>query len=104
MVCALASEALGPENVAGITMPSAYSSSGSVDDFGDSAAAAASSLLAQLGVAGASVTPPLLDDLSRVTRALEAWNRGDLAASWRAVEGKLSPRAMRIREQLADAP
>jgi NAD+ synthase (glutamine-hydrolysing) len=32
VVCALAAEALGPANVAGITMPSAYSSSGSVDD------------------------------------------------------------------------
>ena len=32
VTCALAVEALGPERVVGITMPSAYSSSGSVDD------------------------------------------------------------------------
>jgi len=32
VVCALAARALGPENVVGLTMPSAYSSGGSVDD------------------------------------------------------------------------
>ena len=32
VTCALAVEALGPERVVGVTMPSAYSSSGSVDD------------------------------------------------------------------------
>jgi NAD+ synthase (glutamine-hydrolysing) len=32
VTCAIAAEALGPERVVGITMPSAYSSSGSVDD------------------------------------------------------------------------
>jgi NAD+ synthase (glutamine-hydrolysing) len=32
VVCSLAAESLGPENVTGITMPSAYSSSGSVND------------------------------------------------------------------------
>jgi tetratricopeptide (TPR) repeat protein len=76
--------------------------SGNVASFGDSAAAAATSLLLQLGVSDASVTPPLLDDLSRTTRALEAWNEGDLLAAWRAVEGKLSPRAMDVRDQLAE--
>ena len=32
VVCALAAEALGPESVVGVTMPSAYSSAGSVND------------------------------------------------------------------------
>jgi NAD+ synthase (glutamine-hydrolysing) len=32
VVCALAAEALGPSNVVGVTMPSAYSSAGSVND------------------------------------------------------------------------
>jgi NAD+ synthase (glutamine-hydrolysing) len=32
VVCALAARALGPENVVGVTMPSAYSSAGSVND------------------------------------------------------------------------
>jgi NAD+ synthase (glutamine-hydrolysing) len=32
VVCALASSAVGPENVTGVTMPSAYSSAGSVND------------------------------------------------------------------------
>ena len=32
VTCAVAAEALGPERVVGVTMPSAYSSSGSVDD------------------------------------------------------------------------
>lgn len=32
VTCAIASAALGPENVVGVTMPSVYSSSGSVDD------------------------------------------------------------------------
>jgi NAD+ synthase (glutamine-hydrolysing) len=32
VTCALAAEALGPENVTGVTMPSRYSSQGSVDD------------------------------------------------------------------------
>jgi len=32
LVCAVAADALGPENVVGVTMPSVYSSSGSVND------------------------------------------------------------------------
>jgi tetratricopeptide (TPR) repeat protein len=75
--------------------------SGNVAEFGTNAAAAATSLLAQLG-ADPSITPPLLDDLSHTTRALEAWNEGKLLAAWRAVQGKLSPRAMDIRDQLAE--
>ena len=76
--------------------------SGRVADFGDRAAEATTSLLSQLGAAEPLVTPPLLDDLSRLTIALEAWSRGDLISALRAVQGKLSPRAMDIREQLVE--
>jgi NAD+ synthase (glutamine-hydrolysing) len=43
VTCALAAEALGPERVVGVTMPSAYSSSGSVTD--------SEALAANLGIA-----------------------------------------------------
>jgi tetratricopeptide (TPR) repeat protein len=64
----------------------------------------ASQLLAHLGVpanATPAVAPPVLDELASAGRALRQLEAGDFGRAWREVEGKLSPTAMRIREDIA---
>jgi tetratricopeptide (TPR) repeat protein len=64
----------------------------------------AARLLTQLGVATTALppaTPPGLDELASSGRALRWLEAGDYARAWREVEGKLSPTAMRLREDIA---
>jgi serine/threonine-protein kinase len=61
-------------------------------------------LLAQLGVASQGETPPpLLDDLASASRALAAWEAGDWIGAWREVQGRLTPTAMGLREEIVEA-
>jgi tetratricopeptide (TPR) repeat protein len=63
----------------------------------------AARLLERLGVPASAMpaaTPPLLDELAASGRALHQLEAGDFARAWREVEGKLSPTAMRLREDI----
>jgi tetratricopeptide (TPR) repeat protein len=62
-------------------------------------------LLTQIGVDAAAIPdapPPLLDELSAAGRSLHHRDAGRLARAWREVEGKLSPTAMKLREELVE--
>ena len=64
----------------------------------------ASRLLAHAGVAGgrrAGGGSAALDELAAAGRALRQLEAGDFGRAWREVESKLSPTAMRIREDIA---
>jgi tetratricopeptide (TPR) repeat protein len=75
--------------------------SASVGEIGKACAQSFDALLAQLGRAGSHTsTPPLLDELASTSRALAARADGELYQAWRAVQGKLSPTAMLLREQI----
>ncbi|MGH0033166.1 MAG: protein kinase domain-containing protein [Myxococcota bacterium] len=71
-------------------------------EFGNAAVEALARVVEQTGGASIEVTPPLLEDLARISQALLRWNEGDLAGAFRAVQGKLSPTAMALREEIAD--
>ena len=63
----------------------------------------AARLLEHAGVlasATPAAAPPLLDELAASGRALRQLEAGDFARAWREVEGKLSPTAMRLREEI----
>ena len=47
-----------------------------------------------------ALTPPLLDELAASGRALRQLEAGELARAWREVEGRLSPTAMALRENI----
>ena len=81
------------------TLLAAPRASGPPGDPGGAIAQTFDALLRHLG-AGASraSTPPLLDDLACSHRALAARAEGHLYEAWRAVQGKLSPTAMALRE------
>ena len=64
----------------------------------------AARLLERLGVPASAMpagAPPLLDELAASGRALHQLEAGDIARAWREVEGKLSPTAVRVREDIA---
>jgi len=63
----------------------------------------ASRLLERLDVLASAMpaaAPPLLDELAASGRALRQLEAGDFARAWREVEGKLSPTAMRLRDDI----
>ena len=63
----------------------------------------AAHLLERLGVPASEIpaaSPPQLDELAASGRALHQLEAGDFARAWREVEGKLSPTAMRLREEI----
>jgi len=62
-------------------------------------------MLTQIGVKAGEIPdapPPLLDELAAAGRALTHRDAGRLARAWREVEGKLSPTAMHLREQIVE--
>jgi tetratricopeptide (TPR) repeat protein len=71
-------------------------------DLGATATDALRRLLPQLGVPDREITPPLLEDLSSASQAMRARVRGDLTEAYRAVQGKLSPTSMRLREEIVE--
>ena len=76
-------------------------SSSPVGEPGKACAQSFDALLGQLGRSGLDAsTPPLLDELASSSRALTARADGQLYQAWRAVQGKLSPTAMLLREQI----
>ncbi len=60
-------------------------------------------LLPALGVAPPTAGPPGLDELAAVGRALGLARRGEPGRAWQELEGKLSPTALRLREELGQA-
>ncbi len=72
-----------------------------LESFGDTCERTATRLLVALG-AGAEpgAAPPQLDELAATSRALLHLEAGRLARAWREVEGRLTPTAMRIREEI----
>ena len=57
----------------------------------------------QLGVRRDEATaPPLLDDLASTSRALSAWQAGDWIGAWHEVQGRLTPTAMGLREEIVE--
>jgi tetratricopeptide (TPR) repeat protein len=72
-----------------------------IAELGAAAAEALETLLPQLGGSrGRAPLPPQLEDLASSTVAVNAWAAGDLIGAWTAVEGKLSPVSMSLREQI----
>ena len=71
-------------------------------EVGNAAADALRRLLPQLGLAEVAVSPPLIEDLSSASQAMRARQAGDLTEAYRAVQGKLSPTAMRLREEIIE--
>lgn len=72
-----------------------------IAELGAAAAEALETLLPQLGGSGGlAPLPPQLEDLASSTVAVNAWAAGDLIGAWTAVEGKLSPVSMSLREQV----
>ena len=64
---------------------------------------AAVRMLAHLGIptrAIAQAPPPQVDELASTSRALHHRDRGRLLHAWREVEGKLTPTAMQLRENI----
>ena len=81
----------------------ASSASGLLGEPGRACAESFDTLIGQLGRSGlAASAPPLLDELASTSRALEARAGGQLYEAWRAVQGKLSPTAMLMRQQIVD--
>ncbi len=73
-------------------------------EIGTAFAGSLDALRSQLGVAPAGATPaPLLDDLASASRALAAWQAGDWVRAWNEVQGRLSPTAMTLREEIVGA-
>ena len=74
-----------------------------IAELGDAAMDVLRRVVPQLGGDVAMlVTPPLLEDLASSTQAVEARLAGDLPRAWRAVQGRLSPTAMQLREEIVD--
>ena len=72
-------------------------------EVGNACAESLDRLLDQLGVAREGPTPPpLLDDLASATRAVVAWEAGDWIGAWHAVQGRLTPTAMALREEIVE--
>ncbi|HKA15200.1 MAG TPA: hypothetical protein VKH41_09305, partial [Myxococcota bacterium] len=69
----------------------------------DSLGGACSEALAALGRSiglSADTAPPAVSELASATRSLELASQGHLFGAWRAVQGKLTPVAMRERETI----
>jgi tetratricopeptide (TPR) repeat protein len=69
-------------------------------ELGGAAADALRRLLPQIGAPDLEITPPLLEDLSSASQAMRAHRTGNLTEAYRAVQGKLSPTSMRLREEI----
>jgi tetratricopeptide (TPR) repeat protein len=70
-------------------------------DPGPAVAESFDQLIRQLGAAGAApAPPPLIDELASSSRALELRREGQLYRAWHAVNGKLSPTAIALREAI----
>ncbi len=62
-------------------------------------------LMTQIGVPPAALpedAPPLPEDLAAAGRALQLWDSGRLAAALDEVSGRLTPLALRVREEILD--
>jgi len=70
-----------------------------LDSLGNACSESLSALGRSLGVS-TDTTPPAISELASATRSLELASRGRLFGAWRAVQGKLSPVAMREREAI----
>ncbi|MFQ5417870.1 MAG: protein kinase [Myxococcota bacterium] len=79
-------------------------------DVGEACEEAAVGLMAFLGLAASEGPPPQLDELAASGRALLHADRGELFDAWREVDGKLSPTAVAVRQDIearasnSDAP
>jgi tetratricopeptide (TPR) repeat protein len=71
-------------------------------ELGGAAADALMRLVPQLGAPAVEITPPLLEDLSSASQAMRARLAGNLTEAYRAVQGKLSPTSMRLREEIVE--
>ncbi len=72
-----------------------------LDELGRACSDALAGLAPALGISADTSSPPAIAELASATRSLELAAQGQLYGAWRAVQGKLSPVAMREREALA---
>jgi tetratricopeptide (TPR) repeat protein len=72
-------------------------------DLGRAAVEVLATVVSMLGGPGSlELTPPLLDDLTSASQSMRARRAGDLVGAFRAVQGKLSPIAMGLREEILE--
>jgi len=77
-------------------------SAGPAGDPGPAIAESFEDLTRQLGASSATpATAPLIDELASSSRALELHESGQLYEAWRAVNGKISPTAISLRDAIA---
>jgi tetratricopeptide (TPR) repeat protein len=73
-----------------------------LEDLGKAASDGLVTVFARLGVGAARPTPATLDELVCTAQALALRQAGDTHGAYRAVQGKLSPLAMEMREELVE--
>ena len=71
-----------------------------IDELGRACGEALAGVAPALGISADAATPPTIVELASATRSIELAAQGRLFGAWRAVQGKLSPVAMREREAL----
>ena len=85
------------------TLVGARKSRGAFSELGNLAQDALVTLLEGLGRTPDAVRqapPPRLVDMAAYTRAIRAQGHGDFAKAWRAVEGRMLPTAVALREEI----
>jgi tetratricopeptide (TPR) repeat protein len=71
-----------------------------LDEFGRACSEALAGVAPGIGISADAATPPAIVELASASRAIELASQGRLFGAWRAVQGKLTPVAMREREAL----